>query len=249
MRLALLFLLFMIGPVFAQEASDDAAQVYGAWRAEPGNPKRAATIEFTRDEDLSYGFSCWKGHWLFFFNYQAPEGGMCGDHEECENDISEVDLTFQIAQRPDVSDQFTLFENYYFQDENLSVLDIEAMITAGRFRLNLDDKLKAVWQIDHVDFPLDGFEKAVNGNKKVFACALREPVPVPSERPGQIAAAKAKPEKPVATKGGRVEAKKHKAKKSKAARARAAKSKLPSHALKKSKKSKALKAAPKKKRR
>jgi hypothetical protein len=248
MRLALLFLIFLMAPAFAQETSDDAAQVYGIWRAEPGNPKRAATIEFTRDEDLSYGFSCWKGHWLFFFNYQAPEGGMCGDHEECENDVSEVDLNFQIANRPDVSDQFTLFENYYFQDENLSVLDIEAMIAAGRFRLNLDGKLKAVWQVDHIDFPLDGFEKAVTDNKKVFACALHEPVPVPPERPKQVATAKVKPEQVAATEIRKFDAKKHKVKKSKAARARAAKSKLPSHALKKSKKSKAQKAAHKKKR-
>src|SRR6185295_4082581 len=119
------------------ETGNEPAQVYGTWRVEPGNAKRAATIEFTRDASLSYGFSCWKSHWLFFFNYQAPEGGQCEDYEECERDVSDAKLTFQVDGRPDVADEFTLFENYYFQDENLSVADMEAMLKAGKFRLTL----------------------------------------------------------------------------------------------------------------
>jgi hypothetical protein len=250
MRLALLFLILMVSPAFAQDAIEEAPQVFGTWQVEPGNAKRAATIEFTRDENLSYGFSCWKNRWLFFFNYQAPEGGLCEDHEECESEVSEVGLTFQIPDRPDTSDQFTLFENYYFQDENLSVLDIEAMIKANHFRLSLDDKLKTIWQVDSLDFALDGFEKAVTKNKKTFSCALHESAPTPMERPAaKLASAKAKPEKVVSAKAKKMEAKKAKVKKSKYARAKAAKSKLPSHALKKSKKSKAQKAVIRKKHR
>ena len=243
MRLALFFMVFAIAPALAQEPLE-APQVFGAWQVEPGNAKRAATIEFSRDQGLSYGFSCWKDRWLFFFNYQAPEGGLCEDSEECEGDISEADLTFQIPGRPEVSDQFTLFENYYFQDENLSVFDIEAMVKAQRFRLDLDDKLKKVWQLEHIDFPLDGFDKAVAENKKVFTCALHETIPVPFERP-DMTLAKAKPEKAVSAKAKKQVGKKARVKKSKAARAKAAKRKLPSHALKK----KAKKAKPKKRRR
>jgi hypothetical protein len=244
MRLVLVFLVLMAVPALAQEANNEALPAFGIWQAEPGNIKRAATIEFTRDENLSYGFSCWKGRWLFFFNYQAPEGGLCEDHEECEKDISEVGLTFKTPERPESPEQFTLFENYFFQDENLSTSDIEAMLKAGKFQLGLDDKLKAVWQLDALEFSLAGFEKTVTDNKKVFSCPLREPVPAPLARPGQFTAAKAKPEKAIVAKGKKV-IKKAKVKKSKAARAKAAKSKLPSHALKK----KAKKISAKKKRR
>ena len=143
MRLALFFLLLFTVPALAQETIDEAPQVFGVWQVEPGNAKRAATIEFTRDEDLSYGFSCWKDHWLFFFNYQAPQGGQCEDQEECEGEVADADLIFKIPERPETDDHFTLFENYYFQDENLTVADIEAMIKAGHFRLQFDGQAES----------------------------------------------------------------------------------------------------------
>ncbi len=220
MRLAPLFLALMTLPVAAQELPET-----GIWKVETGTQKRAATIEYTQSDTLSYGFSCWKGHWLFFFNYQAPEGGKCENYEACENDVAEVELTFQVPQRPDTSDQFTLFENYYFQDQMLNVLDIGAMIKAGRFRLALNDRLKTIWQRDGIDFSLDGFKQAVENNQKVFSCPIVAPLPIPPEK--IIVADSSKTAKAVAQKS-----KGKKLKKSKAARARAAKSKLPSHALK-----------------
>jgi hypothetical protein len=187
MRIALFSLLLFILPAAAQDALPEPGMDYGAWKAEPGNDNRAATLEHTANENLSYGFSCWKNHWLFFFNYQAPAGGKCEDHEECETNVTEVNLTFEIPGRPVAFDRFTLFENYYFQDQALSVLDIEAMINVGHFQLKLDEKLKTIWEREDFYFALDGFEKAVNENQKLFSCVLHAPIPMPLQRPAEIA--------------------------------------------------------------
>lgn len=159
-----------------------SAQVTG-WKVEPGSPQRAATIERRIDETLSYGFSCWKKNWVFFFNLQAPQGGLCEDHEACERDVSEVALTFDIEGRPATTDKFTLFENYYFQAGVLQTKDMAAIVKAGRFRLGLDNKLQAIWQKEAIEFGLEGFESAVKENAKAFSCLLHETAPIPQLRP------------------------------------------------------------------
>ncbi|MES2905558.1 MAG: hypothetical protein V4691_00765 [Pseudomonadota bacterium] len=175
MRLILLFLSLLIVPASAQEAAQ--------WQVEQGSPRRAATIEYEESATLSYGFSCWRNHWVFFFNYQAPEGGICPNHEACETDVADVTLTFKTANREDFTDRFTLFENYYFQAEDLGLLDIEAMVKAGGFQLQLDDKLKNVWSRERIEFTLKGFEEAVRTSPKVFSCAVHAPLPAPLMRP------------------------------------------------------------------
>ena len=186
---------------FAQNADE--------WTVEKGSARRAATLERVESETLSYGFSCWKKTWVFFFNLQSPEGGLCADHAACEKDVSEVNLTFKIDGTPERSDVFNLFENYYFQETPLQMSEIKAILDNRRFELSLDERLKKIWGKEALAFSTDGLEDAVAAHKKDFTCPLRILPPIPRARPDDtILAKRAAPPPTAAKKAYRLAAKK-----------------------------------------
>lgn len=177
-QLAVFFLLCSAFPALAGEQEKTQE-----WEIEAGTARRAGTVERFESDALSYGFSCWKRSWVFFFNYQAPEGGKCDDHAACEKNLSQAELTFRAEGMDAKKDQFNLFENYYFQANALSTADMEAFLKAGKLKIQLDEKLKQTWQKDELEFPLGGFEQTVTENAKILPCPLHVPVPVPTPRP------------------------------------------------------------------
>ncbi len=180
----------IFGLFFTLAAQSAFGQSVEEWNVEKGSARRAATLERVESETLSYGFSCWKKTWVFFFNLQSPEGGICADHAACEKDVAEVNLTFKIDGAPERTDVFNLFENYYFQEMPLALPDLKAILDAKHFELALDERLKKIWNRETLAFSTDGLEEAVASHKKEFACPLRILPPMPRARPEDAILAK-----------------------------------------------------------